>query len=141
MTQSTAKGTSRETKKIAELIAEGIRMEGSEAQVVNVTGIKKETDFAGYDAYVFGSATYHGEMMQGMLSSLVLPHIRKGPAAEGGLPPELLDDSAAVDEAVRQDPGIYPSKETRAQFITLKEPSDKEMRELNRIWTRLKANR
>jgi putrescine transport system substrate-binding protein len=26
-------------------------------------------------------------------------------------------------------------------FITLKEPSDKEMRELNRIWTRLKANR
>ena len=46
-----------------------------------------------------------------------------------------------LDEAVRQDPGIYPSKETRAQFITLKEPSDKEMRELNRIWTRLKANR
>ncbi|MBP8024294.1 MAG: polyamine ABC transporter substrate-binding protein [Chromatiaceae bacterium] len=46
-----------------------------------------------------------------------------------------------LDEAVRQDPGIYPSKEIRAQFITLEGPSDKEMRELNRIWTRLKANR
>lgn len=46
-----------------------------------------------------------------------------------------------LDEAVRQDPGIYPSKEIRAQLITLKEPTDKEMRELNRIWTRLKANR
>ena len=46
-----------------------------------------------------------------------------------------------LDEAVRQDPGVYPSQETRARFITLKEPSDKEMRELNRIWTRLKANR
>jgi flavorubredoxin len=61
-----------ETKNIAELIAEGIRMEGSEAQVVNVTGIKKETDFAGYNAYVFGSATYHGEMMQGMKTMLFM---------------------------------------------------------------------
>ncbi len=46
-----------------------------------------------------------------------------------------------LDDAVRQDPGIYPSKEIRAQFITLEGPSDKEMRELTRIWTRLKANR
>jgi flavorubredoxin len=61
-----------ETKNIAELIAEGIRMEGSEARVVNVTGIKKETDLAGFDAYVFGSATYHGEMMQGMKTMLFM---------------------------------------------------------------------
>ena len=46
-----------------------------------------------------------------------------------------------LDAAVRQDPGVYPSPETRAKLFTLKEPSDKEMRELNRIWTRLKANR
>lgn len=46
-----------------------------------------------------------------------------------------------LDEAVRQDPGIYPSAETRAKLITLEEPTDKETRELNRIWTRLKANR
>ncbi len=29
------------TKKIADLIAEGIRIEGGEADVVNVTGVKK----------------------------------------------------------------------------------------------------
>lgn len=52
-----------------------------------------------------------------------------------------LEATEFLDEAVRTDPGIYPSKETRAKLITLKEPSDKEMRELNRIWTRLKANR
>ena len=60
------------TKKIAELIAEGIRMEGGHAEVVNVTGLKKEADLDGYDGYVFGSATYHGEMMQGMKTMLFL---------------------------------------------------------------------
>lgn len=61
-----------ETKAIAELIAEGIRFQGAEAKVVNVTEIKKEQDLEGYDGYVFGSATYHGEMMQGMKTMLFL---------------------------------------------------------------------
>jgi len=61
-----------ETKNIAELIAEGIRFTGAEATVANVTGIKKEVDLEGYDAYVFGSATYHGQMMQGMKTMLFL---------------------------------------------------------------------
>lgn len=61
-----------ETKDIAELIAEGLRMQGLEVNVVNVTAVKKEADLHGYDAYVFGSATYHGEMMQGMKTLLFL---------------------------------------------------------------------
>jgi flavorubredoxin len=63
---------SGETKDLAELVAEGIRIQGSEANVVNVTAIKNETDLEGYDAYVFGSATYHGEMMQSMKTMLFL---------------------------------------------------------------------
>ena len=58
------------SKKIAEAIAEGLRIEGSDINVVNVTQIKKEPDLAGYDAYIFGSATYHGDMMQGMKTML-----------------------------------------------------------------------
>ena len=61
-----------QTKDIAELIAEGIRFGGFEAEVKNVPSIKKESDLEGYDAYVFGSATYHGEMMQGMKTMLFL---------------------------------------------------------------------
>lgn len=61
-----------ETKNIADLIAEGIRMSGAEAEVVNSTKINKEDELAGYDAYVFGSATYHGQMMQGMKTLLFL---------------------------------------------------------------------
>ncbi len=55
-----------DTKDITELIAEGIRMGGVEATVVNSKEIKSEKDLEDYDGYVFGAPTYHGEMMQGM---------------------------------------------------------------------------
>lgn len=63
---------SGETKNIAELIAEGIRIGGAEAEVKNSTDIKNASDLEGYDAYVFGSATYHGNMMQAMKKMLFL---------------------------------------------------------------------
>jgi flavodoxin len=61
-----------ETKSIADLIAEGIRIQGADADVVNATAIKKEDDLHGYDAYAFGSPTYHGEMLQSMKTMLFL---------------------------------------------------------------------
>jgi NAD(P)H dehydrogenase (quinone) len=61
-----------QTKQIAEYIAEGIRFTGAEAIVVNVKKIKTEADLAGYDAYVFGSPTYHGEMLEAMKTMLFL---------------------------------------------------------------------
>jgi flavorubredoxin len=61
-----------ETQQIAELIAEGIRFAGHQAEVVNVKTIKTETELEGFDAYVFGSSTYHGEMLQGMKTFLFL---------------------------------------------------------------------
>ncbi len=61
-----------QTQNIAELIAEGIRFAGAEAKAINVNQVKKQEDLEGYDAYVFGSATYHGEMLQGMKQMLFL---------------------------------------------------------------------
>jgi flavorubredoxin len=61
-----------ETKRIGEIIAEGIRLSGHEADVVKDNQIKNETDLQNYDAFVFGSATYHGDMMQGMKTMLFL---------------------------------------------------------------------
>ena len=60
------------TKQIAELVAEGIRFTGQEAVLVDVKDIKKETELEGYDGYVFGSPTYHGEMLQSMKTMLFL---------------------------------------------------------------------
>ncbi|WP_319523363.1 flavodoxin domain-containing protein [uncultured Desulfosarcina sp.] len=61
-----------ETEKIANLIAEGIRFSGHEAEIKKVTDVKKEDDLKGFDAVVLGSPTYHGEMVQGMKTLLFM---------------------------------------------------------------------
>ena len=61
-----------ETQTIADLIAEGIRFSGHEAEVVSVKEIKNESALDGFDGYVFGSSTYHGEMLQGMKTFLFI---------------------------------------------------------------------
>ncbi|MBF0550154.1 MAG: FprA family A-type flavoprotein [Deltaproteobacteria bacterium] len=63
---------SGETKKLGELIAEGMRFAGIDVTVSDVTQVKKTADLEGYDAYVFGSATYHGEMINPMKTMLFL---------------------------------------------------------------------
>jgi len=61
-----------ETRQIGDLIAEGIRFSGHEAEVVDAKTIKSEADLKGFDAYVFGSSTYHGEMLQAMKTFLFI---------------------------------------------------------------------
>ena len=61
-----------QTRQIAELIAEGIRFSGHTAEVADVKSIKSESDLEGFDAYAFGSSTYHGEMLQAMKTFLFI---------------------------------------------------------------------
>ena len=61
-----------DTQRIAERIAEGIRFGGVDAEIADVSTIKKETDLNGYEAYAFGSPTYHGDMLQPMKTFLFL---------------------------------------------------------------------
>ncbi len=62
-----------QTKKIAQLIAEGMRFEGYDIDVLNVTEIDKGgISLDDYNAVVLGSATYHGEMLQSMKTFLFL---------------------------------------------------------------------
>jgi flavorubredoxin len=60
-----------QTKKIAELISEGMRFAGIDVTAVNVNEVeKKGIDLSAYDALLFGSATYHGDMIQSMKTFL-----------------------------------------------------------------------
>lgn len=61
-----------ETKGIADLIAEGIRICGHEVEIKKTSEIKTEEDLKNYDGYAFGSATYHGEMISSMKQILFL---------------------------------------------------------------------
>ena len=46
-----------------------------------------------------------------------------------------------LDEELRNDPYIYPDDDMRKKLFVPAERSDKETRTLNRLWTRIKANR
>lgn len=63
---------SEETKGIADLIAEGVRISGHGAEVKHVSDIKSEEGLKGYDGYIFGSPTYHGEMITTMKQLLFI---------------------------------------------------------------------
>jgi len=60
------------TEKMANFIAEGIRMTGQEAVVTKTNAIKKEDDLAGFDGYILGCPTYHRDMTSGMKNFLFL---------------------------------------------------------------------
>jgi flavorubredoxin len=66
---NTRKGATRE---IGLLIANGLTDNGITVTLKDAAEIKHEKDLAGYDAYIFGSATYHGEMMEFMKQILFL---------------------------------------------------------------------
>jgi flavodoxin len=50
------------TQQMAEYIAEGIRITGTEAEIKKISDIKNEKEILGYDGYIFGSPTYHRAM-------------------------------------------------------------------------------
>jgi len=60
------------TEKMAEFIAEGVRLAGQEAVIKKISEIKSENDLAGYDGFIFGCPTYHRDMTNGMKSFLFL---------------------------------------------------------------------
>lgn len=63
---------SGETERIGNLIAEGVRFSGHEAEVVKLTEISKAADLQQCDGLVLGSPTYHGEMVPGMKTLLFM---------------------------------------------------------------------
>lgn len=60
------------TEKMANYIAEGIRMTGHEAVVKKVSDIKKPEELEEYHGYVFGCPTYHRDMTNSMKQFLFL---------------------------------------------------------------------
>ena len=54
------------TEKMADYIAEGVRIAGHTADLKKISAIKSEKDLEGYDGYVFGCPTYHRDLTGGM---------------------------------------------------------------------------
>lgn len=54
------------TQKMADYLAEGLRMGGTEVTAIKISQLKNENDISGYDGYLFGCPTYHKDMTGGM---------------------------------------------------------------------------
>ena len=54
------------TQKMAEYMAEGVRISGQEVAVKKVSDIKETEEIAGYDGYILGCPTYHRDMTEPM---------------------------------------------------------------------------
>lgn len=60
-----------ETRRIGQLIAEGMRFEGVDVTAITVGDYERQKiDPRNYDAVVLGSPTYHGQMMESMKTLL-----------------------------------------------------------------------
>ena len=60
------------TGKMAEYIAEGVRIGGHEASLIKIAEVKNEKSLEGYDGYIFGCPTYHRDLTGGMKTFLFL---------------------------------------------------------------------
>ena len=60
------------TEKMAEYIAEGIRITGNSVELKKISEIKSEEDLKGYDGFIFGCPTYHRDLTAGMKTFLFL---------------------------------------------------------------------
>ena len=60
------------TQKMAEYMAEGVRISGQQVEVKKLATISKAEDLAGFDGYIFGCPTYHRDMTEPMKKFLFL---------------------------------------------------------------------
>lgn len=60
------------TEKMAQYIAEGIRISGCEVVIKNISGIKEASVLEGFSGYIFGSPTFHRDMADNMKNFLFL---------------------------------------------------------------------
>ena len=58
------------TGRMADYVAEGVRIAGHQADVRKTSEIASAQDLAGYDAYIFGCPTYHLDMPESFASLL-----------------------------------------------------------------------
>lgn len=72
------------TKKMAEFLAEGVRMTGNTAELKKISEVKSGKDFEGYDGFIFGCPTYHRDITEGMKRFLFMAEEAKLVGKIGG---------------------------------------------------------
>ena len=72
------------TERMANMIAEGIRLQGHEVLSRKVSDVRNESELQGYDGYLFGSPTYFRRTTEEMKTFLFLAQKAKLSGKVGG---------------------------------------------------------
>jgi flavodoxin len=109
------------TEKMAQYIAEGVRIGGQTAELKKINSIKSEIDLQGYDGYVFGCPTYHRDMTNSMKTFLFLAQKANLEGKVGGAfgsythsgdaPRSIFDTMEYVFKMKMVEPGSFNLKE------------------------------
>lgn len=110
------------TKELANHIAEGIKAAGLEVKVADVKSIKNPSELAGYDGYAFGSATYHGEMMEAMKTMLFMAEKANLDGKIGGAFGSYGWSGEAPDRIYQTMKNIFNMKMVNS-FLRIKSPA------------------
>ncbi len=98
------------TERMAEYIAEGVRIAGHEADVRKTSEIAGVHDLAGYDAYIFGCPTYHLDMPTSFASLLdAAGKAGLQEKAGGAFSPRAHPSSSSGDGAAERIFGVMES--------------------------------
>ena len=91
--------SSGKTERMAEYIAEGVRISGQEAVVKKMKDIQASDELAGYDGYIFGSPTYSLDLPKPVKSFLLLAEKAGLEGKLGGAFGSYLHDSGYSHDA------------------------------------------
>jgi len=87
------------TEKMAEYIAEGVRLTGNTAELKKISEIKDEKDMGGYDGFIFGCPTYHRDITAGMIYDTMLYVFKMDMVDLGAL--DLKEQALETDDGTR----------------------------------------
>ncbi|WP_342245085.1 polyamine ABC transporter substrate-binding protein [Pseudomonas sp. OTU5201] len=117
------------------------RAEEAKAGVTVAYNIPKEGAGTFFDMVAIPADAANPEAAYAFMNFLMKPEIMAEITNEVQFPNGNAAATALVDEAIRQDPGIYPSAETMAKLYAFPDLPAKVQRAMTRSWTTIKSGK
>ncbi|WP_028629086.1 polyamine ABC transporter substrate-binding protein [Metapseudomonas resinovorans] len=117
------------------------RAEEAKAGVTVAYNIPKEGAGTFFDMVAIPADAANPEAAHAFMNFLMKPEIMAEITNEVQFPNGNAAATPLVDEAIRQDPGIYPSAETMAKLYAFPDLPAKVQRAMTRAWTTIKSGK
>jgi putrescine transport system substrate-binding protein len=104
-------------------------------------GVPREGAILWVDVMLIPSDAPHPDNAHTFINYLLQPQVIAAISNEVAYANANRAATDLVDEPIRNDPGIYPSDETRERLVSMQTLPDRVQRDKVRVWTRIKSGR